>query len=229
MKILIKNQHSNLNNDNVRWYLADEKLWITKCDEYIDVEKSIKMSKGSFNWLYESNDTILFHKYDGMFETAIIDLSGKIGVGDLAEFLLYTKNEVKGNLSLVEDKNDNFEFPYPITYAKKQDYLISYLSEWKEQELLLLFIVEDFGFIIINNQLQGWILKNASKHICTSQINNNNTDDNNIDLLVNYLYALNLWEENEENVINLKNLLDIVKTKKDNISLAIKECIINIL
>ncbi len=227
MRILIKNQYSNLSNDDVKWYLADEKLWITKYNEYREVEESIETSIGSFNWLYEINDTVLFHKHDKIFETAIIDLTGKIHIGILEDFFMYTENEIKGNLLLKESENCSFEFPYPITYLKDKDWLISYSAELKE-ELVLLFIVDDFAFIIINDQLEGWVLKNASKHICTSEANEN-LYDNHIDLLVDYLYALNLWEENEENDTNLKELMDIVKTKQDTISLAIKECITNIL
>ncbi len=34
MRILNENQYSNLSNDNVKWHLVDEMLWITKYNEY---------------------------------------------------------------------------------------------------------------------------------------------------------------------------------------------------
>lgn len=179
MRILIENQYSNLSNSDVKWYLADEKLWIAKHNEYKDIEKSIEISIGSFNWLYEINDTVLFRKYDKTFETAIMDLAGKIHIGVL-DSIICTKNEIKGNLVLKENENFNFEFPYPITYIKKEDCFISYLVELKE-EIVLLFIADDFAFIIVDDRLEGWIVKNASIY------------DNSIDLLADYLHTLNLW------------------------------------
>lgn len=228
MKILTKNQSSVLCNHDVKWYLSDEKLWITKHNDYTDIEKSIAKSIGSFNWLYEINDTILFSKGDGKFETAIIDLSGKIKTGDLDDFLISITRKVKGELFLDEKENCNFEFSSPITYAKSSDYLISVSSNMKVEELSILFIVDDFGFIVMNNQLEGWILKNASKHICISQVCEK-ISDNNPELLAMYLNALNLWEANEDDdTEELKKLLESIKTK-DVFSLAIKNSIMNVL
>ena len=228
MRIITRNQLSNLSNRDIKWYLLDEKLWITKYYEYADVEDSIEWSIGSFNWLCEVNDTLLFNKENGRFETAIIDLSEKIVIADIDDLFLSIKKEQKGELFLKEKKNCNFEFSSMVIYQKKWDCLVSFPTNFVNQNLEIVYIVSDFGFIIMNDQLKGWILKNASKHICTSEANEN-LYDNHIDLLVDYLYALNLWEENEENDTNLKELMDIVKTKQDTISLAIKECITNIL
>ena len=50
MRIITRNQLSNLSNRDIKWYLLDEKLWITKYYEYADVEDSIEWSIGSFNW-----------------------------------------------------------------------------------------------------------------------------------------------------------------------------------
>ena len=65
MRIITRNQLSNLSNRDIKWYLLDEKLWITKYYEYADVEDSIEWSIGSFNWLCEVNDTLLFNKENG--------------------------------------------------------------------------------------------------------------------------------------------------------------------
>ncbi len=225
MKISTKNQASNLCNHDIKWYLFDEKLWITKYNEYADIEKSIERSIGSFNWLYEINDTVLFNKKTGEFETAIIDMSGKIKTGDLDDFLSSIKRKEKGELFLVEKTYCDFKFSSLITYAKNSDYLISLPKKLKIEDLSILFIVEDFGFIVMNNQLEGWVLKNASKyiHICEK------ISDNNPELLAMYLNALNLWEENEDDTEELKQLLESIKTNKDTFSLAIKDNIMNIL
>jgi len=178
MKVIVKSQKSILNNDSIKWYLPDEKLWITKYEDYADIEKSIVNSVGSFNWLYEINDTVLFDKDTGRFETAIIDLSGKISIGDLKEFEISVDNEQRGDLILAERKNC------------------------------------DFGFIIINDQLEGWILKNASKHICIEQGSANGVDKT---LLARYLNALKLWEKDDSREI--ESLLGFIGTRKDSFNM----------
>lgn len=77
MKIQVKSKKNGLKNSDVKWYLLDEELWVTKYENYMDVEKSIANSEGSFNWLYDLNDTVLFEKESGKFETAIINLKKK--------------------------------------------------------------------------------------------------------------------------------------------------------
>lgn len=79
----------------------------------------------------------------------------------------------------------------------------------------------------MNDQLEGWILRNASKHIYTSQTDKK-VSDNNPELLEKYLKTLNLWETNEENIGELELLLDSIKSNNDEFSLMIKECIMNI-
>ena len=227
MKIITRNQSSNLSNQDIKWYLSDAKLWFTKCHEYADVEDSIEWSIGSFNWLYEVNDTLLFNKEDGRFETAIIDLSEKVVIADIDDLFLSIKKEQKGELFLKEKKNCNFEFSSIVIYQKKWDSMVSFPTIFEKQNLEIIYIVNDFGFIIMNDQLKGWILKNASKHICTSQTDKKVTD-NNPELLEKYLKTLNLWETNEENIEELELLLESIKPNNDEFSLMIKECIMNI-
>ncbi len=228
MRVLVSNQNSNLSNEDIKWYLLNEKLWVTKYNEYSDVENSIEESIGSFNWLYEINDTLLFDKSDGKLKTVIIDLAGNISVNNLEKFFMSKKREKKGGLTLAEKKNCNFVFPSSITYVKNKDCLIAYSADLEKEELLILYIVDDFGLIIINDQLEGWILKNASKHVCGLQVQGSIVD-NNPYLLAKYLEALRIWEEDEENIVELKNLLEIIESKDDTMSLIVKECIMNIL
>ena len=123
MRIITRNQLSNLSNRDIKWYLLDEKLWITKYYEYADVEDSIEWSIGSFNWLCEVNDTLLFNKENGRFETAIIDLSEKIVIADIDDLFLSIKKEQKGELFLKEKKNSQaiiclFHMPQNGSYMK---------------------------------------------------------------------------------------------------------------
>lgn len=228
MKILVKEQKSQLDNSCIRWYLSEEKLWITMLREYEEVENSIRDSIGSFNWLYEVNDTILFRKEDGRFETAIIDLSGKINLNIIDSSFMGKYDIQKGNLFFAEKTNVNFEFPQSINYIENKNCLISLPDMLNIENLLVLFILDDFGFIVINNQLSGWILKNASKYIYITGIQKT-VYLNNHHLLGDYFRALNIWEKDNDNIIALKELLEIVEMKKDIISVAIKECIMNII
>lgn len=228
MKVLIKEQISNLSSDDIQWYLSDEKLWITTYKEYLDIERNIKNSVGSFNWLYEVNDTVLFNKNDKRLETVIIDLSGKIITSDFENSIIDFQNEKKGEIFFAEDKNCILEFPSPVKYIKNFDCLIAFPEKLKKKKVSVTFAADDFGFIIFNNQLEGWVLKNASYYIYPLQgMRNNFNDASNI--LYNYFSALNLWEENENNIIELTNLLEVVKVRNDSVSLAVKECIDNIL
>ncbi|GFI09301.1 hypothetical protein IMSAGC007_01762 [Lachnospiraceae bacterium] len=228
MKISVKNQQSDLDNEDIKWYLLEEKLWITKHNEYAEIENSIEKSVGSFNWLYEINDTILFSKKDKRFETAIIDLSGKIRVSDLESAFVTMKKQEKGEVFFAEEGNCDFQFSSEIIYIKDSDVLAAYSANPEEKMAFILLIADDFGFVINNAQLEGWVLKNASKHICISQPYRSMHEDGG-DLLEKYLNALNLWEEDEESTTELRNLLENIKTKSDLLSLAVKESIINIL
>lgn len=224
MRVIIKNQNSTLNNECVKWHLLDEKLWITQHKDYADIEKSIIKSLGSFNWLYEINDTVLFDKEEGRFRTAIIDLAGKICVGDLKGLNLSTDNKQKGDLFLLERKNCDFEFLPSIVYDKYIDSLYAFPNDLDKQDYVVLFIADDFGFVIIKDQLEGWILKNASKHIWVGQENQADIDRN---LLAKYLNALKLWEEGD--FTELESLFQDIEVRKDSFSIVIKSCLRNML
>ena len=143
-------------------------------------------------------------------------------------FIPLIKRKEKGELFLAEKRNCDFEFPSRINYAEDSDCLISSPSDIAVQDLSILFIVDDFGFIVMNDQLQGWILLNASKHICATRICEEESN-NDRELLVMYLRAMNLWEADEEDTEGLKILLESIKEKMDPFSLAIKDSIKNIL
>lgn len=199
-------------------------MWITKYRNYSEIEESILKSVGSFNWLYENNDTVLFNK-EGRFETAIIDLAGKIMVGTLKEYSDLMKAEKKGNLFLVEKMNIDFEFLTSVVYAENEDVLYSFPTKFDDQSDSIILIAEDFGFVIIGHQLKGWFLKKASEHICVTQEYNKDITPH---MLARYLSALKLWEENED-AAELKSLLEESKIKEDELSCALRECITNLL
>ncbi len=224
MKVIENYQNSILNNGDVRWYLFDETLWITKYNDYFEIEETISKSFGSFNWLYDSNDTVLFNK-EGRFETAVIDLAGKIKNGTLKEYTDIMKTGKKGDLFLAERKYFSFEFLSTVIYSEYEDTLLSVPIEFKNQKNFILFMAEDFGFIILNHQLKGWVLKKASEHVCiTEQYNKDITPK----MLARYLKAMKLWEENED-LTELESLLEESEKKENEFSCALRKCIKDLL
>lgn len=224
MKVIEEYQNSNLFNSDVKWFLFDEQLWITKCKDYSEVDDSIAESVGSFNLLYESNDTVLFNK-DGRFATAIIDLSCKINNGTMKEYSNIISTGMKGDLLFAEKNNIDFKFLQPIIYDKNEDILLSFPIEFNNQKDLILYIVEDFGFVILDHQLKGWLLKSASKYVCiTEEYNKEITPE----ILARYLNALKLWEE-EEDMTELERILKESEIMENEFSCALRECIMNLL
>lgn len=224
MKVIERNKSTNLLNSDVKWYLFDEKLWITKCKNYLEVEESILKSIGSFNWLYEINDTVLFNKEEG-FETAIIDLAGRIDIGLFQKNTNIIQVGKKANLFLAEKKNSDFEFSSPIIYSENEDVLFSFPVNFEKQEYSIVFIVDDFGFVIISHRLKGWFLRKASEHIYIAEEHNKEVTPH---ILARYLNSLKLWEESED-ATELKKLLEESKIWEGKFSHALKECIVNLL
>lgn len=228
MKVCIRQEKSQIHNDDIKWYLSDESLWITKYDNYADIEKSIENSYGSFNWLYDVNDTLLFEKGSGKFNIAIISLLRKINVSENTAKKIIP--EVKGDLYLIEKEHCNFEFDDLVNYVCVRDYLYSYSEKCTCNETAIeLSITTDFSFFISKNSLVGWGLKNASKHL---KITSECIDEKNeyaTDWLMEYFTALKRWEEDENKTVALVKLLEKVQKHNDTTSSAIKESLNNIL
>jgi hypothetical protein len=165
MEIKIVEQKSLLKNEDIKWYLLDEQLWATKLQQYSEIEHSIENSIGSFNWLYDVNDTVLFNKFNHSLETVIINLSGKTSV-DYAENsnIRYKNNKIKGNIFLYDASYMNYEFRGKVVYSVSQDCLYAFQKE-KGTNIIFLFVTDDFGFVVEDGQLEGWILKNACQHL----------------------------------------------------------------
>lgn len=226
MKVFIKSEKSCLHNDDIKWYLADESLWITQYDNYEDIENSIQNSYGSFNWLYEVNDTLLFEKRSGKFMLAVISLSDKIiTLGDIEDRGI---RETEGVLYLTEKKYSNFEFSNLVYFSMKKDYLCSRIEK-SNTELLKLSLSTDFHFFICENELVGWGLKNASRHLQASKTCGKVINEHSKEWLGMYIGALRLWEKDDSNIEALVDLFSELKEYNDVSSVAIKECLNNIL
>ena len=228
MKVCVRQEESHIHNDDIKWYLSDESLWITKYNNYADIEKSIESSYGSFNWLYEVNDTLLFEKGSGKFSLAVINLSGKITVVDSKEEKIVHK--IKGDLYLSEKEQCNFEFDDIVYYVCNKDYLYSYSEKCIcDKDVVELSITTDFSFFLYLNSLIGWGMENASRHLKITNECINVFNEHATEWLTAYFTALKLWEKDEETTIALKTLLAEVQKYNDVPSLAIKERLNNIL
>lgn len=232
MRVGIKKEVLDINNNDIKWHLLEEQLWITRYDRYGDVERHLPDLCGSFNWLYEVNDTMLFEKKTGTFQLGIIDLSGKMIV--LKDSIQKKYCEMTGNIFIAENKNCDFEFSQKVKYIKTDDCLLCESVNRKASESTkVVFLTSDFGFLISNDLLCGWILKNASEHIYLPDgqkiLGMNEADSYDRELLCEYLSLLRQWEEDEQETDDLKKLWMKVEKKSDGLSLSVKECLANIL
>ena len=60
MKVYVRQEESRIHNDDIKWYLADESLWITKYDNYADIEKSMGNSYFTALKLWEEDENKTF-------------------------------------------------------------------------------------------------------------------------------------------------------------------------
>ncbi len=225
MNVTAKSEHSSLTNQDVNWFLFDETLWVTKYKEYMQIDDSIAYSMGSFNWLYESNDTVLFHKKDARFETAVIGLSARIKLGFADKYINYICKGKMGNLYYAENKNIDFVFSPAFIYDENQDLLLSFPDNFSHKKDHVLFITEDFGFVIIDHQLKGWVLQRASRHVCIHRERNMGITPH---MIARYLSALDVWEKEEE-MTELESLLAACKQEGGVFYEALKECMMNLI
>lgn len=225
MKVIEKYQNSSLNNRDVRWYLFDGTLWITKCNNYYEIEDNIQKSFGSFQWLYDSNDTVLFND-EGRFESAVIDLVD-VKNGTLKKYTDLIKTGKKGDLFIAEKKYYSLEFLPTVIYSENEDILLSVPIGFENQKTLMLFIVDDFGFVIVNHQLKGWILKNASEYVCIKDQYNKNITPK---MLEKFFNGLKLWDEKEDSSELEILLAESMKRMKedDEFICALRECIMDL-
>ncbi len=193
MKVSVLENKSNITDEDVRWFLIDEQLWITKFSEYSQIEEVIRSSVGSFNTIYDINDTLLFNKTSGEFHTSIIGLNSKIKVDSSDEFFI-EKVIKKGNLHLDEMNNQSYLFPETVIYSQNLDYLFSLPDVLSLKTCDLILVSNDFGFFVFNDELIGWMLKNAHNHIYI----NDALVTVEIDILADYLKAVRHLDNNDK-------------------------------
>ncbi|WP_228469520.1 hypothetical protein [Paenibacillus sp. JNUCC31] len=169
MKVIIDHNLSDI-NEEIRWYLSSQIIWIGKAKDYKEIEELKKTSYGSFDWLWSDADTILFNKDDLNFSGAVIKLTEPINVikeeSDIKQF------EVKsGSIKLRVKKNFSNKLSHITEYYTKEDKIISYSEKWnKSERVVLVSMTGNFSFVLQTDEMVGFILVNASKHIISDGI-----------------------------------------------------------
>lgn len=223
MRIETLKGKSIFENDDIKWFLLDNKIWISKYENYAQIESKLGDFLGSFNWLYELNDTLLFDKENGRLQTAIIDLVRKVNIDYSQHYNEEITIDEKVDMCLCDKKNQNFEFPSQVFYSEMHDILYSFGKEHHNQKISRAFIVDDFGFYLVDDLLNGWILKNASKHIFI--------EDAAIEIdkavLVKFIQAMNLLDTGD--YTGIKSLLEFFKGQSDSLSLVLRKALFELL
>lgn len=237
MEIIISDGNSNFTDLEIRWYLSSQNIWIGKYKKYSEIEDLIPKSYGSFQWLWSGADTLLFDRDKLNLNTAILKVKEPINLNADRFNTNYTEN-IKSSICIKNKENFSISISDSVDYFYKDDILFSQVYDFKDVKAIKCMITEDFGFIIQNNLLMGWILYNASTHI--------SPDENSIihkrdsipylkEVLTDYLSIVknidNNLTENEEG--NLRNLLTRLYNKVNDFSesqfQAIKASILNTL
>lgn len=234
--IINKNIENNFTDKNVRWYLSDGSIWIGLEKIYKEIEEKIPESYGSFIWLNNGADTLLFDKMNALFSTGIVDVMEPINL----ESNVFNNdiNCVTGTIEIVKKEYCDFIFESEITYDINQDALISCPeNNLRDNLIIVVKLTNDFNFIIKENKLVGWILRNASQHI--SVIENDTIEYGleveNLNLLkaclVEYIKAINKLETDfiTEALEDLRSLYEELKLNNLSQINVIKESILGIL
>ena len=169
MKLIIDNNLST-HNEEIRWYLSSQIIWIGKEKDYKEIEEMKKKSYGSFDWLWSDVDTILFNKDDLKFSGAVIKLAEPINVikeeSDIRHF-----EEINGSIILRDKENFSSKLSHITEYYPGEDKIISYSEKWdKLEQVVLVNMTGDFSFVLQNDEMVGFIFVNASKHIISDGI-----------------------------------------------------------
>ena len=221
MHIRTEKGKSGLGNNVVKWFLFDEQLWITKYNDYSQIENIVDKMVGSYNWLYDANDTLLFENTDGRFNTAIIRLSGIVDNDDTDSKCTFD-NEEEGILFLNEKIVQDYEFPQKVIYSEATDLLYAIPDDCAYKRISTLFITEDFGFVITDNQLIGWILKNATQYIyyCDKKMIIEK------EILSQYINAIKQWDEGNKKAVG--DLIKYLDSKEGDYYVIMKNVLENL-
>ncbi|WP_139489926.1 hypothetical protein [Brevibacillus dissolubilis] len=162
--------------------MSSQIVWIGKEKNYNEIEELKNISYGSFNWLWSDADTILFNR-DGLeFIGAVIKLNEPITVkmDKIDRGLIEDKF---GNIKISEAKNFDCKLSDFTEYYVEDDTILSYSKKWNRiNPSTEIKVTEDFSFVLQNEEMMGFVIYKASKHLLPDGIdlveeNNNIKED----------------------------------------------------
>ncbi len=232
MKVeIIENVNSNFKDTNVRWDVSSSTIWLGKEKNWKEVDKLIDYSYGCFQFNWNTADYILFNKEDLILTTAVVIIHDPIFIKHDKIKSIENKN---GTLKILEKDNFDFESSDSTTYYVDDDSLVGLKKENLLQVgVVSLNLTNDFSFLIANNDIVGWILRNASTHIVTNELDYINFDEHQSELakevLPQYLDLTSKAdlqmsvEENKELKENLQKLLKYLGESTSRSVVALKD------
>jgi hypothetical protein len=156
----------SMSNTEVRWYLSSQIVWIGREKNYDEIEKLKNISYGSFDWLWSDADTVLFNRDGLKFLGAVIKLKEPINVKRDKMDIKLIVEEKHGNIKIGEKKNFNCKLSDFTEYYVEDDIILSYSEKWNKKEPVVeIKLTVDFSVVLQNDEMVGFIIYNASKHL----------------------------------------------------------------
>lgn len=238
MEITFNTSNSKFKDMEVRWYLSNQNIWIGTQRNYSEIEDLIPKSYGSFQWLWSEADTLLFDRDSLILNAAILKIKEPINL-NASKFSMNSIENMESSICIKNKDNFSISLSDSVDYFYKDDILFSQTSGLVEDlRTIKCMITEDFGFIIQNNLLMGWVLYNASIHLTpegNSIISKNDPIPSLNKVLGEYLDIVKQLESNsteiEEDLFKSKltELFESVSAYSQPQFIAIKTSIENIL
>ncbi len=219
MKVDFYNEISIINNDDVKWFLFDDMLWISKYKDFLKLEENWEEYVGSYDYHGFGDDTVLFKKNSRRFTNACISYVGKISVRNYSSEY---DNLLFGKLGDIEytcnnEKFSPFEFS-DVIYFNEKDMLVSLSQKIKARDCEVIYITNEFGFIVKKDELLGYVLKNSTNHIYFDDEKNKVI---NSDIIAKYILAVNKINH-EDDITGINDLFKYLENKKENEYLLLK-------
>lgn len=238
MEFIFDNSESKFKNIQARWYLSSQNIWIGLQKKHFEIEELIPKSYGSFQWLWSEADTLLFDRESLILSTAILKINGLINLKP-DKFALSMAEKSSCNISLKYKDNFSISLSDTVDYFMGEDILFSYVSNLDHTiKLTKCMLTDDFGLIVQNDLLMGWILYNASIHLVPDEDVFVNQDNSLLGLrkvlgeyleIVKHLDTVSTEIEEDEVKNKLKLLHQDIRDYSNPQFIAIKNSISNIL
>lgn len=149
------------------WHLADRCIWIGDFRDVDELESLAVSSRGSWSWLGDAVDTILFAKETCLLHSVALSLPDSV---HLVSRHFYTADYLadKGSLLLSsETKNFRIDSCNTSAYSLEDDMLFLIASDSVDTFAydFALTIFADFSILFYKRRYVGWMLQQASCYL----------------------------------------------------------------